>query len=327
MMTMYYIIFIYIVLLTPFLSISSSSWLILWMLMEINLFSIMPLFTSSKMKDDNLDGNMLSESMMKYFVVQSVASLILMVSGINLYMNLMFEEYIYWLIFSMMVFLKLGVFPLSFWVIPVLKGVNYYLIFFLLGPMKIVPLYLMYIHLNFCYSTNMKWMFYVIIGVNSMIIGALVGNNMTEFRTMIGASSIAHSGWFVIASVVTGLLTYFIMYMMSLSFLLISLISNNSTMDLVNCMMMLSLSGLPPFLLFYAKYLVFSNMLLMQMSLVLVMIVLFSAVLSLNIYLKFSYNFILNYMKNKTLITMKKDIIHVLIFILLSLGTSILLLF
>nr|YP_009253515.1 NADH dehydrogenase subunit 2 [Achatinella mustelina]ANC62890.1 NADH dehydrogenase subunit 2 [Achatinella mustelina] len=323
MLTMYYIIFIYVVLLAPFLSISSSNWLILWVLMEINLFSIMPLFTKSK------SGSMLSESMMKYFVVQAVASLILMVSGINLYMNLMFEENnnIYWLIFSMMVFLKLGIFPLSFWVIPVLKGVNSFLIFFLLGPMKIVPLYLMYFHLNFYSSMMMKWMFYIIIGVSSMIVGALVGNNMTEFRMMIGASSITHSGWFVIASTVSGLLVYFFLYMVSLSFLLISLMSSSiTTTALTHCMMMLSLSGLPPFLLFYAKYLVFSNMLLMQMSLVFIMIVLFSAILSLNVYLKFSYNFILNYVKNKTS-KMKKDIIYMLIFIFLSLGTSIMLLY
>nr|YP_009558651.1 NADH dehydrogenase subunit 2 [Partulina redfieldi]AZZ06752.1 NADH dehydrogenase subunit 2 [Partulina redfieldi] len=321
MMTMYYIIFMYIVLLAPFLSISSSNWLILWVLMEISLFSMMPLFTKSKMKD----GNMLGESMMKYFIVQSVASLILMVSGISLYMNLMFEEYIYWVIFSMMVFLKLGIFPLSFWVIPVLKGVNSLLIFFLLGPMKIVPLYLMYFHLNFYYKTDMKWMFYIIIGVSSMVIGALVGNNMTEFRSMIGASSITHSGWFVIASTVTGLFTYFFLYMMSLSFLLTSLIINTTKTSLAHCMVMLSLSGLPPFLLFYAKYLVFSNMLLMQVSLVFLMIVLFSAVLSLNIYLKFSYNFILNYVKNNSFMKMKKDIVYLLIFTFLSLGTSILL--
>nr|AOX15200.1 NADH dehydrogenase subunit 2 [Achatinella sowerbyana] len=323
MLTMYYIIFMYIILLTPFLSISSSNWLILWVLMEVNLFSIMPLFTKSKSNSNS----MLSESMMKYFIVQAVASLILMVSGINLYMNLMFEGDIYWLIFSMMVFLKLGVFPLSFWVIPVLSGVNNYLIFFLLGPMKIVPLYLMYFHLNFyCNSSMMmKWMFYFIVGLSSMIIGALVGNNMTEFRMMVGASSIAHSGWFVIASVVSGLLAYFFMYMVSLSFLLISLMSSNmTTTALIHCMMMLSLSGLPPFLLFYPKYLVFLNMLMMQTSLVFIMIVLLSTTLSLNFYLKFSYNFILNYVMIKSKV--KKNIIYMLIFIFLSLGTSIILL-
>lgn len=278
-------LFIVLVFFGPILRLSSSSWILLWAGMELSLIGLLPLINITKT-------SLSIERSLKYFLVQACARVIILVTGIHLFL---IKDFNFYFIsgFSLGLILKLGLFPLHFWVVPILKGLNLNLIYLILGPLKVVPLILLLVEINI---RKEIFIFLLFTSIISIIIGSLLGNNLTEVRGVLGASSISHTGWVVLASVVGGIWIYFLFYLRRLYILLLSLSVKN---NILTSVAILRLRGLPPFILFPAKTFVLFNFLNIYNSYIVLIVVIIRAVISLNFYLKFSYSFYLRRRLNK----------------------------
>nr|QWE50985.1 NADH dehydrogenase subunit 2 [Planorbella pilsbryi] len=297
------LLFLFLIFFSPLISMSASDWVLSWIGMELGMIGLFPLLLLSLSSSSK-------ESMMKYFLVQSLASAIMFISGI-VYFHFfeLFSICVYF--FMMSLSLKLGFFPGHFWVSNVVNSLSWISNLLILGPLKIAPFgFLSFLVLNSDGSVYLLLM----LGSLSALIGSFLGNNQTSIRSMLGSSSISHSGWMCVSMCFGYLWGYLFSYLLILSLLFLSLFSLDYFSSSI---MMLSLSGLPPFLMFVMKMKVLLYSFLSLEYLVFVILIL-SSVISLNFYLKFFYSFILMNNIKKVFIMMVFCIINILgIFFLL----------
>nr|AEZ35032.1 NADH dehydrogenase subunit 2 [Amiota polytreta] len=303
------ILFFIILMTGTMITISSNSWLGAWMGLEINFLSFIPL-----MSDNN---NLMStESSLKYFLTQALASTILLFSIILLMLkNNMFIEYNYIYIQMIMfssLLMKSGAAPFHFWFPNLMEGLSWMNALILMTWQKIAPLMLISYF-------NIKELLMISI-ILSVIIGALGGLNQTSLRKLMAFSSINHLGWMLSALNINELvwLLYFSFYAflsMILSFMfnifksyhlnqLFSLYFSSKTLKFTLFMNFLSLGGLPPFLGFLPKWIVIQQ-LSFNNQMMLLIILMMSTLITLFFYLRICYSaFILNYYENNWLINM-----------------------
>uniref|UniRef100_A0AB38ZGG0 NADH-ubiquinone oxidoreductase chain 2 n=1 Tax=Lucanus imitator TaxID=618023 RepID=A0AB38ZGG0_9SCAR len=241
-------------------AVSSYSWMGMWMGLEINLLSFMPLICSNK--------NILSsESALKYFITQAMASSLLLLSLILLSMSSPYfieSESILNLILNTSLLLKMGAAPLHFWFPEVMEGLSWLNSFTLLTWQKIAPMALL------LYSSKTVILILASI-ISCMVISGIMGQNQMSLRKIMAYSSINHIGWmlaammfleavwlfyFTIYSIIT--LNILIMFKKLNIFLTNQMtvaINNQPHLKLFFSMNFLSLAGLPPFLGFLPKWL------------------------------------------------------------------------
>nr|YP_009745932.1 NADH dehydrogenase subunit 2 [Trichosia lengersdorfi]QIH95790.1 NADH dehydrogenase subunit 2 [Trichosia lengersdorfi] len=297
-------LFIFMLILGSFVSISSNSWFGAWMGMEINLLSFIPLMTSK----NNL---IYSESSLNYFLVQSFASanfmfmtiIYMMMMNINFFLNLEFNFNLLFICLTLM--LKMGAAPFHFWFPNVMEMSNWNNNLILMTWQKLAPMMILsYIMLN---------SLLIIFTVLSTFIGALGGLNQTSLRKLMAFSSINHLGWMILAMIFNENMwfMYFLMYSF-LNFSVIYFFNNfklfylnqmyNLFMDSITmkfCLLssILSLGGLPPFLGFFPKWMIIQSLLIMKMNFINLFIITMSLI-TLFYYLKISIAaFLLNFME------------------------------
>lgn len=279
------------------IAVSSSSWFRIWIGLEINLLSFIPLITRSK----NLFS---SEASLKYFITQALASAILLFSVILIYFFLKesFREKYFLTLISSTIILKIGAAPFHFWFPSVIEGLNWYRNIILLSWQKIAPILI----LSYCINLNLL----ILIIFLSIFFGSLGGLNQTSLRKLIAFSSINHIGWIIIALIFNELLwsNYFIFYVL-LSLFIIFIFNNLKILNLrqtfnlsLNKIIkififrnLLSLGGLPPFLGFMPKWLVIEIASINNIFFILTFI-LFFTLITLFFYLRISYTaFLINH--------------------------------
>nr|ARH54013.1 NADH dehydrogenase subunit 2 [Stricticollis tobias] len=275
------------------ISISSYSWMGMWMGLEINLLSIIPLINSSK--------NMFSsESSLKYFLTQALASLILLFS-ITMLLNE--TEFIMpemnsssILMMNSALLTKLGAAPFHFWFAEVMEGMNWINCLILLTWQKIAPMILI---MNNSINKNIL----MISILSSLIISTILSMNQTSLRKILTFSSINHIAWMLAASIsFTSWLIYFIVYSVTSvmmvwilnsfkSFYVNQLINIKMNKNLKLSLMInfLSLGGLPPFLGFLPKWIVIMN-LINQNQLILTLIMILFTLVMLFVYTRLIYS-------------------------------------
>nr|YP_004935117.1 NADH dehydrogenase subunit 2 [Trimusculus reticulatus]AEQ93940.1 NADH dehydrogenase subunit 2 [Trimusculus reticulatus] len=274
------LLFLVMLILGPLVSVSSSSWPLCWAGMEVGFLGLIPLLllgsvTSSK------------EASLKYFCVQALASVFLFLTGGVIFI-FHGANIFYALGFILSVSLKLGLFPGHFWVTSVIFGMDWVSCCLVLGPLKIPP----FAFLSSFSETYPEYALGVLVLASlSAMMGAFLGNNQTNVRAMIGASSITHTGWMTLGCVFGGLWSYLAIYLVVLFLGLLFLWQKD---NLAGALSILSMSGLPPFIMFVAKLTIVANSLNYGASFLFLSLPLLSAVLSLIFYLKFSYSFYLN---------------------------------
>nr|YP_010446933.1 NADH dehydrogenase subunit 2 [Chamaepsila testudinaria]UTM10298.1 NADH dehydrogenase subunit 2 [Chamaepsila testudinaria] len=306
----YKIMFLLILMIGTLITISANTWISAWMGLEINLLSFIPL-----MKDDN-NNLMSTEASLKYFLVQALASAILLFSIILYLLNynlMIMNNEIYSMIILSSLLLKSGTAPFHFWFPNVMEGLPWMSGFILMTWQKLAPMMLM----SYVF---MKLMILPCI-LLSTIIGALGGLNQTSLKKLMSFSSINHIGWMLSAMYSSENLwmIYFLIYSF-LNFALIfifntfnlfyinqlfSLFFNNKPLKFFMFMNLLSLGGLPPFLGFLPKWLVIqaltinNQVLLMSLLTVITLIALF-------FYIRLTYSaFMLNYYENNWNLSMQ----------------------
>lgn len=283
--------------------ISSSSWLRIWIGLEINLLSFIPL----SIKTNNLFS---SEATLKYFLTQALASNILLFSIIFYFFliekSLRFKWQLFInLIFSSTLILKRGIAPFHFWFPNVIEGLSWINNFILITWQKIAPL----IILSFC----LNYFLFLTVAIISSFIGSINGLNQTSLRKLIAYSSINHLRW-IIARILNNETTwkiYFIFYSF-LSFAIIFIFKNfkiynlnqifslttiNKFIKLFITLPLLSLGGLPPFLGFFPKWIVIELLIFSKLYWLIFILINFSLI-TLYFYIRICYSaFILNFNK------------------------------
>nr|YP_010586303.1 NADH dehydrogenase subunit 2 [Lepidostoma fui]UZZ44078.1 NADH dehydrogenase subunit 2 [Lepidostoma fui] len=299
------LLFLLIMLMSTLFSISSISFFNLWMGMEINLIAFIPLMM-------NLNNNLNTESMMKYFITQSLGSVNFIFSSLLLisfnkwfFVNVMINSMIF-KIMNLALFLKMGAAPFHFWFPKVMKGINWNSCLILSTWQKIIPM----ITLSYCLNTNLIYFFII----SSTIIGSIMGLNQTSLKLILSYSSISHISW-MISSLLINLnlwTIYFILYsilttILMLNFQLMNLnhmnqfffLKSNMNLNFFMFLSFLSLGGLPPFLGFLPKWLLINNLISMNYNF-LTLILIFSSLINLFFYARMFYSFmILNFFEMK----------------------------
>nr|UPX88629.1 NADH dehydrogenase subunit 2 [Ptychoptera scutellaris] len=257
------LLFLITLILGSIITISSTSWIGIWMGLEINLLSFIPLMMNSN--------NLLStEASLKYFLTQALASAVLLFTIIFFMMNKEFfsqfnlKSYFFNIIFLSTLMLKSGSAPFHFWFPEVMEGLTWMNSLILMTWQKIAPLML----ISYCIEMN----FLIISVICCILIGGLGGLNQTSLQKIMAYSSINHLGWMLSSMIFSEnlWLTYFLFYsFLSLCVILLfnmfnlnhinqtfSLTKMNPVIKFSMFFSLMSLGGLPPFLGFFPKWLV-----------------------------------------------------------------------
>nr|QDA21719.1 NADH dehydrogenase subunit 2 [Deielia phaon] len=255
------------------ISITSSSWLGMWMGLEMNLLSFIPLINKNKTPYEN-------ESTMMYFLVQAMASVLFLAAVLlnELTTFSMNNQSIF--LISMALLMKMGAAPFHFWFPGVMEGIDWINCFILMTWQKIAP----FILISYKLVNNLI----IVAIIMSTLVGSIGGLNQNSIRKIMAYSSISHLGWMLSAMMISNnlWLIYFIIYLMmniSVIYLFhtqslynISQVYYNKNKPTIKFSMMigmLSLAGLPPFLGFLPKWMVIQNMVLEDYLLMVVFIV------------------------------------------------------
>nr|YP_001816811.1 NADH dehydrogenase subunit 2 [Elysia chlorotica]ACB70190.1 NADH dehydrogenase subunit 2 [Elysia chlorotica] len=277
------LLFLGLLIVGPVVSVSSNNWIVCWAGVELSFLGLIPLLFLS-----NKYASLTKESSMKYFCIQALGSALLFYSGLMVFSNLGSEFTNIMLVSS--IFIKLGVFPMHFWVPSVAAGLDWFPLFFILTVQKVAPFAFLTLVVS-SFSGNLLMVLAIMGGLTS-VVGSFLGNNQTDLRAMLGCSSIAHSGWLILGCLTGYFWGYFFIYCLSL--FLVFLFLNNSSSQMETGMGVLSLSGLPPFFMFLGKWGILKSTLESGFPVWLISFFLLGAVISLGFYLKFSYSFVLN---------------------------------
>uniref|UniRef100_A0AAU7YTI6 NADH-ubiquinone oxidoreductase chain 2 n=1 Tax=Rhaphidophora duxiu TaxID=3229864 RepID=A0AAU7YTI6_9ORTH len=289
------ILFILTLMSGTLISISSNSWLGAWMGLEINLLSFIPMMTSSK----NI---MSTEASLKYFMIQALASTLLLFSVILMHLSTEMTTFIIHKLFPMLIsstlLLKMGAAPFHFWFPGVMEGLSWMNCLILMTWQKIAPLML----ISYIMTANI---FTSLVILSSVIIGSIGGLNQTSIRKILAYSSINHLGW-MIAAMITGnnlWMNYFLIYSFLTTTLVLMfnsfkifhmnqpflILNKNILIKFSMFICLLSLGGLPPFLGFLPKWMVIQSMTENnQMFLMTIMVIM--TLITLFYYLRITYS-------------------------------------
>nr|YP_010586485.1 NADH dehydrogenase subunit 2 [Pseudoneureclipsis sibuyana]UZZ44286.1 NADH dehydrogenase subunit 2 [Pseudoneureclipsis sibuyana] len=269
---------------------TTNSWMNLWMMMEINLLAFIPILSNNNMLN--------SESSMKYFLIQSIASMILLMSIIFMWTNNKLTIKISTPI-NLTLMMKLGSAPFHFWFIQMVEKMNMINLMILSTLQKIIPMTAM-MYMN--QTTNL----YLMILLNTTI-GSINGINQTSLFKIISYSSINHIGWMMAAMTINqnSWKLYFLCYLIMMSSMtsmfhtlkmntLPQLINskNNKMIMLLFSMNLLSMGGLPPMMGFIPKWMIILHM-TMNMNFLILSIMMMTSIITLYFYIKIIYSMIL----------------------------------
>nr|YP_009927083.1 NADH dehydrogenase subunit 2 [Libellula angelina]AXZ70352.1 NADH dehydrogenase subunit 2 [Libellula angelina] len=271
------------------ISISSSSWLGMWMGLEMNLLSFIPLISKNKTPYE-------TESAMKYFLIQAMASVVFLIAVLfNEMVDFSFNNHAPYLISSALL-MKMGAAPFHFWFPGVMEGIDWMNCFILMTWQKIAP----FILISYKMMNNMLIMVIFL----STFIGSVGGLNQNSTRKIMAYSSIGHLGWMLSAMLISNnmWLMYFIIYSllnMAMIYLFHSqsmnqlsqsyFIKNSPLVKFSMMVSMLSLGGLPPFLGFLPKWLVIQG-LSIQHSFFMLMFMVMMTLLTLYFYMRVMFS-------------------------------------
>lgn len=262
--------------------------LLIWVFMELNLLALLVLCLNIDLYGE------IKEFGLYYFLIQSLGRLLfLWGNGVRIYIR----EFLDSIVFSFAIILKVGIFPLFFWILKLGSSLRSYFLVLILSLQK-VPMFFLLFQRNFS--------FILFLLLFSFFFGRIFIFFFKDFKLILVSSSISTSFWifWFFSHRVWIFLTFNILYFMTLYFL-VRKIEDNFNVDWLKMCLFVFLSGLPPFSLFFFKFFLFSLIFELHVSLLFILwVVRFFRLVG---YLKFfyfnffSYNFF--YLHNKFLFT------------------------
>nr|YP_010692665.1 NADH dehydrogenase subunit 2 [Homoeocerus bipunctatus]WBV80553.1 NADH dehydrogenase subunit 2 [Homoeocerus bipunctatus] len=295
-------LFLSIMILSSLITLSSNNWLSMWMGLEMNLMSFIPLISKSKNKKS-------SQAMMIYFMAQSIGSMTFLFSVLMsplAFMSIDMISEVSKMMMMISVMIKLGAAPFHMWLPEMMANLVWYECMLLMTWQKIAPLIVM---------SNMypnEWFLYMFV-IMSAAVGGIGGVNQTSLRKIMAYSSINHLSWMMMfMSMNYSWYLYLIIY--SMLIMMICIMFNNKNIYFISqlmnssvsmmetstfIMLFLSIGGLPPFLGFLPKWMVLQSMINSGLYMMMVAMLLLS-LLPLFYYMRLMSSFVLSYsMMNK----------------------------
>nr|YP_010129789.1 NADH dehydrogenase subunit 2 [Trachypithecus mauritius]ARC95546.1 NADH dehydrogenase subunit 2 [Trachypithecus mauritius]QPZ49976.1 NADH dehydrogenase subunit 2 [Trachypithecus mauritius] len=280
------------------ITLLSSHWFLAWAGLEMNMLA----FTSILIKKTSSRS---TEAATKYFLVQSTASMVLMMA--IMYNNLFPEQWtmlnninqLSSLAMTMALAMKLGMAPFHFWIPEVTQGTPLIPGLLLLTWQKLAPISIMY---QICSSVSTSML--LILSILSIMVGSWGGLNQTQLRKILAYSSITHMGWMMTTLTynpnitIFYLLTYIILT--TTAFLALNLNSNTTTLMLSHTWnkltwllplmssTLLSMGGLPPLTGFLPKWVTIQE-LTKNNNFIMPTIMIIMTLLNLYFYLRLTY--------------------------------------
>nr|YP_009667289.1 NADH dehydrogenase subunit 2 [Phryganopsyche latipennis]APQ47890.1 NADH dehydrogenase subunit 2 [Phryganopsyche latipennis] len=300
------LLFILIMISSSLFSISTPSFINMWMGMEVNLMAFIPLMI-------NNSNSLSSESMMKYFLIQSLASANFLFMTTILFIiskwftMFSFKSILIMILLNVSLLMKMGAAPLHFWFPKVVKGLSWNNCMILMTWQKIIPM----IIISYYFIETLV-IFFIIF---SCMTGSIMGLNQTSMLMIMTYSSINHISWMLSCLILNTNLWF--MYFLIYSLMTIIMILNFNLIQIFNLIQLyskkipfylnflilmnfLSMGGLPPFLGFLPKWITL-NMLINNNFYWLSMMLIFTSLISLFFYIRISYSFlVLNFPKMKS---------------------------
>nr|YP_009485760.1 NADH dehydrogenase subunit 2 [Urostylis flavoannulata]AVZ00896.1 NADH dehydrogenase subunit 2 [Urostylis flavoannulata] len=278
------IIFYMMMIVGTIITVSSENWMSMWMGLEINMMSFIPLINLKPSKSS-------SEASMIYFLIQSISSVIMLGSVILIMNNYMVNKN--YLILTISILMKMGSAPFHLWLPKMMTVMSWENNIIFMTWQKISPLYMINM-LEFNYVMNLTI-------ILSTLVGGLGGLYQTSLRKIMAYSSISHLGWIM---AMNKMKDKWLIYLIIYSFMVITmcnyffkkkLLFINQLFDLkmnfnqkINMMiMMLSMGGMPPMLGFLPKWIVIEEMINSEMFMITIMIM--TSMLTLYYYLRIMF--------------------------------------
>nr|YP_010586394.1 NADH dehydrogenase subunit 2 [Nothopsyche ruficollis]UZZ44182.1 NADH dehydrogenase subunit 2 [Nothopsyche ruficollis] len=298
-------LFFMLMLISTIFSLSSLSMINMWMGMEVNLISFIPIMINYK-------NNFSSESMMSYFLIQALSSVnflfsFLMLNYMTNWMNSQFfNNLLIMVVMNLSLLMKMGAAPFHFWFPKTMKGLNWTNCLILSTWQKILPMIaLSYCFINFILMTAAFF---------SALIGAILGLTQTSLQLIMAYSSINHISWMLMALMFSLKIwfTYILIYSILNTVLMfifktmkmynLNQMYSNKSFNLMSYFILfnfLSLSGLPPFIGFLPKWLLI-NLMAENQFYFLVLFLISMSLINLFFYIRITYSyFLLNFYEIK----------------------------
>ena len=285
--------FYLLIFISLFISISSTSILLIWVALELNLLRFLPIISS--------ENNLSIENRIKYFLVQRWASILFLTAFIT--SEILFSRA--HLIITVAILIKLGTPPFHIWFIIIIKTSPFFIIILLSTVQKIIPLYFIR---NIFFS---KALFFISIFLTRIFSAALLWT-IVSIGKLLAISSIININWILIRTQISFKLVFLFIfiYLHLLLGLVLILNKNNSktfiqrtnkigTVDKVGIILIfMSLGGLPPLLGFLIK-LVILKFILLKNNIILAIVLVFLSLILLFHYLSRSYYLLTMYPRIK----------------------------
>nr|YP_010963549.1 NADH dehydrogenase subunit 2 [Hemicentrus obliquus]WKZ08032.1 NADH dehydrogenase subunit 2 [Hemicentrus obliquus] len=251
------------------ISMSSNNWFSVWMGLELSLMCFIPIMSAKNKLN--------SESCIKYFIIQSLSSSIMMMGVIM--MSMKSDDK---LMLMLAIMLKLGMPPFHTWALSIIEGMNYYSILIFITLMKMIPFQMLsYMNTNLALFTTL-----------GLMVGSISGLNQNSIKKLILYSSIFNMS--LIISCISSYMiwmNYFWLYFISMimfnsiimkmgiNFINQMMFNNYSNLTKIMCWVsLLSMGGFPPTLTFYSKFLVLKHLNSINNHIIMVMIIISSLI-------------------------------------------------
>nr|YP_009560717.1 NADH dehydrogenase subunit 2 [Ixodes tasmani]QAB05950.1 NADH dehydrogenase subunit 2 [Ixodes tasmani]QAB05963.1 NADH dehydrogenase subunit 2 [Ixodes tasmani]QAB05976.1 NADH dehydrogenase subunit 2 [Ixodes tasmani] len=311
------LILLWIMIMSIIMSFSTNSWFSFWISMEINMMVFIPMMNTKNYLSCN--------SMIYYFIIQSMASSMFLFSSImNYLLNFNFLNNM----IIMTILIKLASAPFHSWFPIISEGLKMNTFFLLSTFQKLIPLQMISIFFN-----NKITIFIIL----SALIGSFGGFNQKSTRKILAFSSISHLSWMMTLIMCNQFfwLIYFIIY----SFLLYKITNflKNIKINNINNIHIqkfsffskfsmfsyfMSLAGLPPFMGFFLKW--FSIILMIEKITLILLILISSSLINMYYYSRIMFPLILNinisnkYMKTSYIKTSNFLFINLIMLIMMT---------
>lgn len=275
------------------LAIRRTHWIFIWLGLELNLISFIPLLIYSNKFNE-------AEAAIKYFLAQALGSGLILLGSLTFYINphMLFGPNTINLFLLLGLLTKLGLPPCHFWFPSVISIISWPICIILATWQKLVPIIL----LSYRILPNLNIIIFTIVTLRS-ILGGVGGLNQTQLRPLLAYSSIGHISWMLAASTrsYSSRLIYLFVYIL-ITLPLIGLLWISSSLSNISSIrlttttpthsirlftLILSLGGLPPFLGFFPKWIVIET--LNSSFTLFIFILLFGSILNLYYYLNITF--------------------------------------
>nr|YP_010437808.1 NADH dehydrogenase subunit 2 [Eisenia fetida]UTB53940.1 NADH dehydrogenase subunit 2 [Eisenia fetida] len=294
--------------LSTLMALSSTSWILLWGAMELNLLSFIPILLQTKTHQE-------VEGSVKYFLAQALGSALLLFSSTSMWMSFSLTPNYLPLLLSAAILLKLGSVPCHFWYPSVMTSISWTSCLILSTWQKLAPLMI----LTFLLPQKNNQFILMVAGINALI-GGMMGMNQSRLRVIMAYSSIGHIGWMLSLLAVhkpNASIMYFLIYsalitplFMSMNYFNISTIKHLNTSGSLNSssytmlmILLLSLGGLPPLTGFMPKFM--TIMILTEYTSIMALTLIIGSLMNLFFYLSIVINMMLQSSNLKVLLPAK----------------------